>query len=102
MDTPDCLVCTLIQSRTEMIEKSTLLLKRGQLGTPALSLAAVNGLRSKPASRLGDCCQINQRRLTRSENELELELARVKLRAGQLSYPQESTEAADGSKIRMS
>jgi hypothetical protein len=101
MNTAHCLVCKLIQSRTEMIEEGMLLLKRGHFDTPALSLAAVNGLRSKPVYTLGNCCQIDQQRLTRSEHELELELARLKLRAGQLSCQQESTDARDGFKISL-
>lgn len=101
MNTPHCLVCKLIKSRTEMIEKGMLLLKRGQLDTPALSLKALDELRSKPAYMLGDCCQINQKRLTRSEHELELELARLKIRAEQLSYQQELTEAGHGLKVSL-
>jgi hypothetical protein len=101
MNTPQCLVCKLIESRTEMIEKGMLLLKRSQFDTPALSLAALDKLRSKPAYMLGECCETNQKRLTRCEHEMELEIARLKLRSEQLCFEQEQILAEQNLDVRL-
>lgn len=89
MNTPHCLTCELIKSRAEIIYTGLLLVKKSRLNTPAKSIGALNALRVKPSYYIGDCCMTSQKQLTRYEHELELEMARLKLRTEQSCFEQE-------------
>ena len=89
MNTTHCLICELIKCRTEMIYAGLLLVKKSQLDMPTKAIASLDALRVKPTYRPTECCAINQKRLTRCEHELELEIARLKLRTEQFCFQQE-------------
>jgi len=101
VNTPHCLICELIKSRTEMIYAGLLLVKKSQSHTPAKAIDSLNALRVKPTFHLSECCLINQKRLTRCEHEMELEIARLKLRTEQLCFQQEQILAEQNLHVRL-
>lgn len=95
MNKPHCLVCELIKSRAELLQKAVLVSKYRQYHSPAKTLDTLTNLRASQPYQFADCCAANQRRLQESEQALELEIARLKLRAEQVIVQQERHEIQD-------
>ncbi|MDP2379093.1 MAG: hypothetical protein Q8M35_01170 [Pseudohongiella sp.] len=89
MNEPHCLVCALIKSRAELLQKALLISKYRQFKQPAKTINTLAELRAQQTYTLAACCVVNQKRLIQSEQALELEIARLKLRAEHISFQQE-------------
>jgi hypothetical protein len=89
MNNAHCLVCELIKSRAELLQKAVLVSKYRQYLSPLKTLESLTNLRAGQPYQLADCCAVNQRRLLESEQALELEIARLKLRVEQVNVQEE-------------
>ncbi|MDO9478659.1 MAG: hypothetical protein Q7L07_18270 [Pseudohongiella sp.] len=89
MNNAHCLVCELIKSRAELLQKAVLVSKYRQYLSPLKTLETLTNLRAGQTYQLADCCAVNHRRLLESGQALELEIARLKLRVEQVNVQEE-------------